>query len=46
MKRKIEYAVLQSVEALCYKLEDHWFHYRGDNWDFSLTLILLAALWP
>jgi hypothetical protein len=41
MKRKIGYAVLQLVEALCYKPEDHGFHYRGGNWDFSSSSFIV-----
>ena len=36
----------QLVEAMCYKPEGHGFDSRWYHWNFSLTLILLAALWP
>ena len=37
LQRRVGYAVAQSVEALCYKLEGRRFNSRWVNWNFSLT---------
>jgi hypothetical protein len=45
IKKRSGHAVAQLVEALCYKLEDRLFESRM-GWNFSIYLILSAALWP
>jgi hypothetical protein len=41
----VGHEVALSVEALCYKPEDSGFDFRR-GLDFSIDLVLPAALWP
>ena len=39
------HAVVQLVNAMCYKPEGRGFDYGWDHWKFFIDLILSAALW-